>query len=434
MLGSKSWPGRPAHTRERPAGIVQTWPHELPHAAPQAPRHERTLESAALVLGLCYAAALFQRLAFQGVGRHLAGDFALDGIELADLGASFFWAYLILMIPCGILVDTLGPRRMAIFGALLSCAGCAIFAGSNGLLHLTVARMAIAAGGAFMFVCMMRFIVSSFPNRKTTMSGRGILVGNLGAIAAGAPLALVLTQMHWREVWASLAVGWLMLAILVRDRMPADSGGPLASMQPANLAYQLKAVFGSWQTYIGILILAGLAGTYWAFANLAAPRLLALQELSAVESGIAISILVLGYAIGAASWGWLGDRVGREALLTAACTLNCCTWLALGWVGPLSLTLAGALFFVAGFGSGAFGLLYAMLTERHLPSHGGMVIASVNCGIPLGAAVAQAAVGRLDGDAMMLPLIVGSLVAVFASLALWSVRRWRLPAIVTRLA
>jgi predicted MFS family arabinose efflux permease len=422
MARNGAWFASTSRSRSKTVVVHRPWPHEVPEAAATPATRNYHLEFAAFILSLCYACALFQRLAFQGVGSALASEFSLDAAQLADLGASFFWTYLALMIPCGILVDAQGPRRMAIFGALLSGAGCAMFAAARGLPELMAARVVISAGGAFAFVCMMRFIGSTFPKRKATLSGRGIFIANLGAIAAGAPLAIVLSQLHWREVWASLAVGWLVLAIAVRDRMPPDQVEKLGSMQPRAIAFELRTIFGSTHTYLGIVIIAGLAGTYWAFANLVAPGLLSLSKLSAIEAGTQVSVLVCGYAIGAACWGWLGDRWRREWLLALACGLSCAMWLALTWADALSLPIIGGLFFVAGFGSGAFGLIYLVLTERYPPTQGGLVIASVNCGIPLGAALAQMVAGRLHGTGMMVPILAGCCAALFGAIVLSAAR------------
>ena len=111
--------------------VERPWPHEVEARPPPRVARGSHLEFAAFFLSLCYACALFQRVAFQGVGSLLATEFSLGATELADLGASFFWTYLALMIPAGLLVDAQGPRRMAIAGALISAAGCAMFAAAS---------------------------------------------------------------------------------------------------------------------------------------------------------------------------------------------------------------------------------------------------------------------------------------------------------------
>lgn len=404
--------------------VHQPWPDEIERdrAAAAVPARDHRLEIAALILSLCYACALFQRVALQGVDSLLAVEFGLGAAQLAGLEASFLWTCLLIMIPCGILVDTQGPRRMAIAGALLAAAGCALFSAARSPGQLTAASVAVAAGGSFAFVCMMRFIASAFPKRKATLSGGGIFVGHIGAIAASAPLVLVLAQLHWREVWAAIAVSWLVLALAVRSRIPPDQPERLASLRPDAIVFQLAQILGSPLTYVGIVVLAGLAGTYWAFATLVAPTLPALGRLSALQVGAGVSVLAIGYALGAACWGWLGDRRRREWLLALACALACATWLALGWIDSFSLTTAAVLLFAAGFGSGAFGLIYLVLTERNAPAHIGLVIAAVNSGIPLGVALAQSGAASLRGSGAMLPILVGSCVALAGAVLLCAAR------------
>ena len=62
------------------------------------PRPSPRPSSACATAAPCSSAWLFQ-----SVGPRLAAELGLDAATLADLGASFFWAYLVRMTPCGIL-------------------------------------------------------------------------------------------------------------------------------------------------------------------------------------------------------------------------------------------------------------------------------------------------------------------------------------------
>ena len=376
---------------------------------------------AAAMLSLAYAATLFQRLAFQGVGPLIGDELHLSGDVLADVAASFFWAYLILMIPGGILVDACGPRRVATLAACLSGTGCALFANAFRPDELIVARVLLSAGGALTFVAMMRFIVVAFHDRKSTVSGRAIFVGNIGAISAGAPLAVLLSLVVWRDVWELLAIGWLLLGAAIWLSMPQEASPQRSHSSALRMLRETGRILRSGHTWLAILVLAGLAGSYWAFANLIAVRVLSVSRLSSIESGLAISTLVCGYALGALVWGRAGDRFRREHLIVLACMLACAAWLAMTWIGALTLLVAELVFFLAGFGAGAFGLVYSVMTDRFPAFQGGTVIAVINCGIPLGAAILQSVAGRLPGNAAMLPVVVGATLAVFGALVLQAV-------------
>ena len=378
---------------------------------------------ALFVLSLCYSAALFQRLAFQGLAPALAADLGLDFRSLADLGAAFFWTYLALMLPSGVLVDAFGARRVASAAAAVSGIGCALLSAADSTRAVLEARVVISAGGAFAFVCMMRFVLVAFSERQATVGGRAIFIGNLGAIAAGAPLSALLTMMSWRQVWAALAVGWLLLAMAIRTLTPPDRVHADAWTVVRDSVSAIRKTLSCPRVWLGAVILAGLAGSHWAAANLIAPVLLTAAGFDAVGVGAAISLLVGGYAVGAVAWGWLGDRVEKGALVFSACAVSAAAWLAIGGQLALPLRFALVLLFAAGFCAGSFGLVYGAVAAFHPPARSGVVVSAVNCGIPFGAASIQAFAGRLDASVAMLPVLVGLTVSLFGAVLLWATAR-----------
>ena len=57
----------------------------------------------------------------------LMRDFGISAGQLGNLAAFYFYAYLLMQIPTGVLVDSWGARRLLIVGSLLAAAGCVIF-------------------------------------------------------------------------------------------------------------------------------------------------------------------------------------------------------------------------------------------------------------------------------------------------------------------
>jgi MFS family permease len=380
----------------------------------------------AVLMSICYAVALFHRTAFQGVDGALRVEFAMSPAESADLAALFFWTYLAAMIPVGLMTDSFGARRVSICGSLVVAVGALLFWRADSVVALAAARMLIAAGSVAGFVGLMRFVSTVFPERKATFSGRGILVGNLGAVASGAPLAILLTFAVWRDVFLGLGLMSLALAGALWLVAPAVTLPLPRPRPPRKPLAEMLALFGSRHVYVGIALQAGLAGSFYAFGNLIGPRWMAAQGVTSLEIGWVTSALILGYGFGAAFWGWFGDKEHQRtrALLFACCAAISC-WILLP-VFPFRSPFAIApYFFVIGACCGAFALVYPLISERHSPSEVGGVIACVTCGIPLGAAVLQTAAGRMPPTDAPWLLVAASGASVCCSMLLLRERHAR---------
>ena len=63
----------------------------------------------------------------------LMQDFKVDSTSLGILSSFYYYSYFALQIPCGLIVDWLGTRRVITFSAILCVAGSFVFALSSSL-------------------------------------------------------------------------------------------------------------------------------------------------------------------------------------------------------------------------------------------------------------------------------------------------------------
>src|SRR5436190_24105200 len=63
----------------------------------------------------------------------LMRDFAASGAVVGYLSAVYFYAYALMQIPVGVLMDRFGPRRLMSAAALVAALGSVVFAASHGL-------------------------------------------------------------------------------------------------------------------------------------------------------------------------------------------------------------------------------------------------------------------------------------------------------------
>ena len=137
-----------------------------------------------------YLVGFFQRVAPAVMVDELMTDFQIGAAVLGNLSAAYFYAYAAMQIPSGLLADAIGPRRLSALAALIAAAGIFTFALSQHLWLAYLGRFLIGASVAVAFVACMKLAGHWFPtNRFATITGVALLLGNLGGILAGVPLA-----------------------------------------------------------------------------------------------------------------------------------------------------------------------------------------------------------------------------------------------------
>ena len=82
---------------------------------------------------LLYLLGFFQRVAPAVLTQELMSEFGLAATSLGQLSALYFYSYVALQIPVGILVDAWGPRRLLSLGALGAGMGSLLFAAAPGV-------------------------------------------------------------------------------------------------------------------------------------------------------------------------------------------------------------------------------------------------------------------------------------------------------------
>jgi rhodanese-related sulfurtransferase len=80
-----------------------------------------------------YLIAFYQRVAPAVMTADLSRDFGLSATSLGNLSAFYYYGYVAIQIPTGLLADRWGPRRVLAAGAALTAAGTLLFALSPSL-------------------------------------------------------------------------------------------------------------------------------------------------------------------------------------------------------------------------------------------------------------------------------------------------------------
>ncbi len=86
----------------------------------------------ALCLGIAfYFSGFFHRMVTAVMADQLMADFNIGAASLGNFSSFYYYSYVAVQIPTGILADYWGPRKLLTAGAALSSVGAFIFAASS---------------------------------------------------------------------------------------------------------------------------------------------------------------------------------------------------------------------------------------------------------------------------------------------------------------
>jgi predicted MFS family arabinose efflux permease len=408
---------------------------------------QRRATLALAIVVATYALSFFQRFAPAGIAADLVAAFNTSASSLGALAATYFYVYTVMQVPTGILVDTLGPRRILLIGGLVGGVGSLLFALASGLELALVGRTLIGLGVSVTFIAMLKIIAVSFDERRfATLVGLAMLIGNLGSVLAGAPLSWLAQVVSWRHIFVALAAMSLLLGVacwvLLREQsVGAGPSKPKPTIDRSLVLSGLLSVLKNRDNWPTVCVNFGICGSFFAFAGLwATPFLTQAHGLSRAAAANHVSLYFVGFALGCMFMGALSDRLGkRKPVLIATSHLYLLIWLVLLWDLALPLLASYALFTLMGLVTAGFTLTWSCAKEVNAPQLSGISTSVTNMAGFLAGAILQPLVGwvmdqRWQGgltstgarlftaDDYHAGLLLLAAVAAFGALSSWWIR------------
>jgi sugar phosphate permease len=358
-----------------------------------------------LLGSLVYLVAFFQRVAPAVMTDQLMAEFAIGGAALGNLSAFYFYAYVAMQIPTGLLADRWGPRRLLALGTAVAAAGGALFALAPSLAWAGAGRLLVGASIGVGFVSMLK--LSSHwiaPRQFALVSGLLLMMGLTGAAFAGVPLRLLVDAYGWRDVMAAFAALTAVLAValwlFLRDD-PSERGYAShfhgkhdAPHEHAPILHSLAEVLSYRNIWLLALVPVGFSGAVLTFAGLwGVPWLRQVHGLEPKAAAAITTVMLVAWGIGGPLLGALSTRSGRrKPLYFASGIVAAAGWAAVIWA-PLPLPALVALLAITGLASGNIIIGFAWAKESVPLRLMGTASGVANMGPLMGGMFLQPAVG-----------------------------------------
>jgi len=335
------------------------------------------------------------------IGPHLVSELGLTAASLGLLTSVYFFTFAGFQLPLGVLLDRYGPRRVESVLLLFAAAGSALFAVSETLPGLVLARALIGLGVSACLMASFKANTLWFPpQRLAFVNGCVMTAGGLGALSATAPVEAMLGITGWRGVFWGFAALSALAAVLLYTVVPRrpEEARDAAGEGVAQALAGVREVFASrafWRVVpASTLVQAAFLSIQGLWAG---PWFLDVAGLDADATARRLLWIAIAMVAGFFSLGVIADRLARIGVTTLQWTGTCIVLFLCVQAGLIVAPPAWATPLWCLFGYlGSCGILfYAHLAPRFEARLSGRVITGLNLFAFTGAFLVQWGMGAV---------------------------------------
>jgi MFS family permease len=364
----------------------------------------KSLARASFIVGLAtcfYLYEFFLRVMPTVITQELIQDFNISTSTLGHLLAGFFYAYALMQIPAGILCDKYGPKLCLTVSVAVCAAATFLFQATDNFWVAEIARMAIGAVSACAFIGPLTLSARWFEDKhQALVAGMVQVMGCVGAIFAGPPVAMLVDTYGWRtslyySAWVGVVLAFSYLWFI--QDYPDHEAQHEEEDKTEPIATLLKNVSNNPQSwYVGLLAFGSWAPIAIFAESWGIPFLSLLQDISRQQATEQVMWVWIAMAIASPVAGWWSDYWQ----LRKAPTL---ILLGIGFVAssilvcypPTTPWMVSCLLALLGISSAAQPITFGMVNDHNKPAAIGTAVAVNNMALIASAMVLQPLTGAL---------------------------------------
>ncbi len=239
----------------------------------------------------------------------IAADYSLSSADVGLLTGSYFFTYLLLQVPTGILGDRFGMRRVLLWTyavASVGAIGLGLVIGNYPAMLFFMALHGLGAGGFYpsSFGMMMQKVKPQQRAFSSALIGIGMALGLLAGMTASGSLYEIYRDI--RVPILLLALPSILMLFLFYRYLPDTAAAPSAKWS------QYKAIlldFDLWR--INLTTFTALYG-FWVAVTWGPTFLKVERGFSLGASGFFTGLIAVSAIPASMFWGRMADRIGRK--------------------------------------------------------------------------------------------------------------------------
>lgn len=349
-----------------------------------------------------FFAEYYARVAPSVMADDLMRAFDINAFALGGLSAFFYYAYISMQLPVGMMMDKYGPHRLLTVTALICAIGAFGFAYAPNIYFADLGRLCMGFGAAFAFVGSLKLASVWFPaSRFGLMAGLTQAVGMLGAATGEGPMSVLVSKIGWHSTMLLIGAVFVLLAIaiglIVRDA-PAKATHPRRKIGSKNFSLfsSLKIVAKNRQSWINAAYAGFVYAPTAAFAELWGVSFLEhAYHIDVTHAATAIGLIFIGWGVGGPVTGHFSDYFGNRKQFMYASALCGLVCLLLILYVHLPLMVIYCLLFIYGMTNTGVSISYAVSAEINPHRTAGTSMALTNMASVIVGASFQPLIGFL---------------------------------------
>lgn len=352
---------------------------------------------------LYYAYEYFLRISPSVMELPLRQHYMLDASGFGLLSAFYYYAYVPMQLPVGVLMDRYGPRRLLSLACLSCVVGSFLFVSTDSFWVAALGRFLVGFGSSFAFVGVLKLGTIWLPENKLGMvAGLSAGLGSIGAWIGDNLLGAWVASMNWQHTINMTAFAGIGLVFILwfflRDTPSENYPTYRTNNQEDSFSHSMqdvKAIISNKQIWVN-----GIYGSFvylptTVVAELWGPSYLHYAHgMSHKAADFGNSLLFLGFTFGAPLMGLLSDKLKRRRLpmqIGAIGALICLS--TVFYTKGLATNVVYLLMFITGLFYGAQAIVFAVGREMSPVRAGGTAMAITNMIVMLGGMILQPTVG-----------------------------------------
>jgi len=361
-------------------------------------RHNRSPWLIWGLLALFYLYELMLRSSPGVMTNDLMAQYHIGSVKLGLLSSAWYYPYVLLQIPCGMILDAFGVRWVITISACLSSLGIFLFSQGSSFSEALLARSLLGAGSACVFISCLKVASEWFAKENFgKVCGFTNIMGTVGGLCAGYPLALVISKIGWQNACFYASCVGVALTVLIFFVVHDKSRHHCTKADRHNFMTGLKRTATSKDMWLVSTFNTLMYVPITAFTDLwAVPFLKNAYDLPTTKAASISVLIYVGSALGSSFWPRIADAWGSYLrVMQTACLITIALFCVILLGNHIPLTLMIGTMLAAGMAISGKILSFAWVHSFCDPKEVGVGLGFVNAVTMLSGLIFQPLLGYI---------------------------------------